>query len=91
MILQGDKHVVNCVQPHPYDPSKCRVSYIKNPIVISFKDVSWSKLKIMVVFLLFTVLASSGIDYDIKIWTPTAVDPREPVDKEEVGDVAISL
>ena len=45
----------------------------------------------MVVFLLFTVLASSGIDYDIKIWTPTAVDPREPVDKEEVGDVAISL
>ena len=22
MILQGDKHVVNCVQPHPHDPSK---------------------------------------------------------------------
>ena len=21
MILQGDKHVVNCVQPHPFDPS----------------------------------------------------------------------
>lgn len=50
MILQGDKHVVNCVQPHPYDP----------------------------------ILASSGIDYDIKIWTPTAVDPREPLDKEEI-------
>jgi len=22
MILQGDKHVVNCVQPHPFDPSE---------------------------------------------------------------------
>ena len=60
--------------------------------MISFKDVSWSKLEFMsVFFLLFTVLASSGIDYDIKIWTPTAVDPREPLDKEEVGDVVISL
>ena len=60
--------------------------------MISFKDVSWSKLEFMIVFfLLFTVLASSGIDYDIKIWTPTAVDPREPLDKEEVGDVVISL
>lgn len=50
MILQGDKHVVNCVQPHPYDP----------------------------------ILASSGIDYDIKIWTPTGREAREPVDKEEI-------
>ena len=47
MILQGDKHVVNCVQPHPYDPSKCRLLY-KDPIVTSFKDVSWSKLEIIV-------------------------------------------
>ncbi|KAI2807518.1 DDB1- and CUL4-associated factor 6 [Blomia tropicalis] len=36
MILQGDHHVVNCLQPHPTDP----------------------------------ILASSGIDYDIKIWSP---------------------
>ena len=21
-LLEGDKHVVNCVQPHPFDPSK---------------------------------------------------------------------
>ncbi|XP_053398100.1 DDB1- and CUL4-associated factor 6-like [Mercenaria mercenaria] len=36
MLLEADKHVVNCVQPHPFD----------------------------------TLLATSGIDYDIKIWTP---------------------
>ena len=38
----------------------------------------------MCVFVLFTVLASSGIDYDIKLWTPTAREPMEPLDKDEV-------
>ena len=23
MLLEADNHVVNCLQPHPYDPSKC--------------------------------------------------------------------
>ncbi|XP_064594963.1 DDB1- and CUL4-associated factor 6-like [Liolophura sinensis] len=36
MLLEADRHVVNCLQPHPFDP----------------------------------VLASSGIDYDIKVWAP---------------------
>ncbi|XP_026073604.1 DDB1- and CUL4-associated factor 6-like isoform X12 [Carassius auratus] len=36
MLLEADNHVVNCLQPHPYDP----------------------------------ILASSGIDYDIKLWSP---------------------
>ncbi|XP_044122821.1 DDB1- and CUL4-associated factor 6 isoform X5 [Neovison vison] len=36
MLLEADDHVVNCLQPHPFDP----------------------------------ILASSGIDYDIKIWSP---------------------
>ncbi|XP_054887598.1 DDB1- and CUL4-associated factor 6 isoform X4 [Poeciliopsis prolifica] len=36
MLLEADNHVVNCLQPHPYDP----------------------------------ILASSGIDYDVKIWSP---------------------
>lgn len=34
-LLEGDKHVVNCLRPHP----------------------------------VFPILASSGIDYDIKLWT----------------------
>ncbi|KAG8515776.1 DDB1- and CUL4-associated factor 6, partial [Galemys pyrenaicus] len=34
MLLEADNHVVNCLQPHPFDPT------------------------------------SSGIDYDIKIWSP---------------------
>ena len=38
MMLEADRHVVNCVQPHPHDP----------------------------------ILATSGIDYDVKLWTPTA-------------------
>ncbi|XP_069612726.1 DDB1- and CUL4-associated factor 6 isoform X7 [Ranitomeya imitator] len=36
MLLEADNHVVNCLQPHPYDP----------------------------------ILASSGIDYNIKVWSP---------------------
>ncbi|XP_066520867.1 DDB1- and CUL4-associated factor 6-like isoform X2 [Hoplias malabaricus] len=36
MLLEADNHVVNCLQPHPYEP----------------------------------LLASSGLDYDIKIWSP---------------------
>ncbi|KAM6985097.1 DDB1- and CUL4-associated factor 6 [Aplochiton taeniatus] len=41
MLLEADNHVVNCLQPHPYDP----------------------------------ILASSGIDYDIKIWSPLEDSP----------------
>ncbi|XP_061142526.1 DDB1- and CUL4-associated factor 6 isoform X1 [Syngnathus typhle] len=41
MLLEADNHVVNCLQPHPYDP----------------------------------ILASSGIDYDIKIWSPLERSP----------------
>ncbi|XP_061698047.1 DDB1- and CUL4-associated factor 6 isoform X2 [Syngnathoides biaculeatus] len=41
MLLEADNHVVNCLQPHPYDP----------------------------------ILASSGIDYDIKIWSPMEQSP----------------
>ncbi|MED6286111.1 DDB1- and CUL4-associated factor 6 [Characodon lateralis] len=41
MLLEADNHVVNCLQPHPYDP----------------------------------ILASSGIDYDIKIWSPLEHSP----------------
>ncbi|XP_068125295.1 DDB1- and CUL4-associated factor 6 isoform X2 [Hyperolius riggenbachi] len=40
MLLEADNHVVNCVQPHPYDP----------------------------------ILASSGIDYNVKIWSPLEQD-----------------
>ncbi|KAF4111880.1 DDB1- and CUL4-associated factor 6-like [Onychostoma macrolepis] len=41
MLLEADNHVVNCLQPHPYEP----------------------------------LLASSGIDYDIKIWSPMEESP----------------
>ncbi|XP_050233922.1 uncharacterized protein LOC126682320 isoform X2 [Mercurialis annua] len=39
-VMEADKHVVNCVEPHPHT----------------------------------TVLASSGIETDIKIWTPKAME-----------------
>ncbi|KAF2322671.1 hypothetical protein GH714_028204 [Hevea brasiliensis] len=38
--MEADKHVVNCIEPHPHA----------------------------------TVLASSGIETDIKIWTPKALE-----------------
>ncbi|XP_054717720.1 DDB1- and CUL4-associated factor 6-like isoform X2 [Uloborus diversus] len=41
MLMEADHHVVNCLQPHPFDP----------------------------------ILASSGIDYDIKIWAPLKEEP----------------
>ncbi|KAG1970330.1 DDB1- and CUL4-associated factor 6 isoform X3 [Pimephales promelas] len=41
MLLEADNHVVNCLQPHPFDP----------------------------------ILASSGIDYDIKLWSPLEQSP----------------
>lgn len=41
-LLEADKHVVNCLQPHPE----------------------------------FPILASSGIDYDIKIWAPVKLEPE---------------
>lgn len=39
-VMEADKHVVNCVEPHPHA----------------------------------TVLASSGIEHDIKMWIPKAID-----------------
>uniref|UniRef100_A0A2P2JMI5 DDB1-and CUL4-associated factor 8 isoform X1 n=2 Tax=Rhizophora mucronata TaxID=61149 RepID=A0A2P2JMI5_RHIMU len=39
-VMEADKHVVNCIKPHPY----------------------------------MTVLVSSGIEKDIKIWTPKAIE-----------------
>ncbi|XP_071800939.1 DDB1- and CUL4-associated factor 6-like isoform X1 [Asterias amurensis] len=50
MLLEGDKHVVNCVQPHPFDH----------------------------------LLATSGIDYDVKLWSPTAEIAHLPDDAAEV-------
>ncbi len=34
MMLEADKHVVNCLQPHPYEPSKslCNVVYSLTPM-----------------------------------------------------------
>lgn len=31
-----------------------------------------------------TVIASSGIEYDIKLWTPNAIEPAPPVNMDEV-------
>ncbi|XP_076055552.1 DDB1- and CUL4-associated factor 6-like isoform X2 [Oratosquilla oratoria] len=47
MLWEADRHVVNCVQPHPLLP----------------------------------VLATSGIDYDIKLWAPLHEEPHFDEDK----------
>lgn len=48
-VLEADRHVVNCVQPHPLDP----------------------------------LLATSGIDYDIKLWAPLAAEPTLDLQRAE--------
>ncbi|XP_010918155.1 uncharacterized protein [Elaeis guineensis] len=48
--MEGDKYVVNCIEPHPYG----------------------------------TVIASSGIENDVKIWTPNALEPAPPVNMDEL-------
>ncbi|XP_076373465.1 DDB1- and CUL4-associated factor 6-like isoform X3 [Tachypleus tridentatus] len=51
MIMEADHHVVNCLQPHPFDP----------------------------------ILASSGIDYDIKLWAPVREEPF--FDREKAKEI----
>lgn len=54
-LLEADKHVVNCVQPHPTLP----------------------------------ILASSGIDYNVKIWMPTEAD--DVFDMQAATDVGLDV
>lgn len=54
-LLQADKRVVNCVQPHKSMP----------------------------------ILATSGIDYNFKIWSPLLEDPV--FDYKHASDVSYSL
>ncbi|KAF9600425.1 hypothetical protein IFM89_009340 [Coptis chinensis] len=50
-VMEADKHVVNCIEPHPHVPH----------------------------------LASSGIEHDIKIWTPNANNKAAlPINVEQV-------
>ncbi|KAH7690105.1 WD repeat-containing protein 42A protein [Dioscorea alata] len=49
-VMEGDRYVVNCIEPHPYSP----------------------------------VIASSGIENDVKIWTPNATERAPPVNMEEL-------
>ncbi|XP_020677732.1 DDB1- and CUL4-associated factor 8 isoform X1 [Dendrobium catenatum] len=48
-VMEGDKHVVNCIEPNPSA----------------------------------TMLASCGIEKDIKIWIPNAKEPAVPIDIDE--------
>lgn len=50
MLLQADRHVVNCLQPHPLLP----------------------------------LLATSGIDYDVKLWAPLHEEPSFDKDLADI-------
>ena len=49
LLLEADRHVVNCIQPHPKEP----------------------------------LIASSGIDYDVKIWCPSGEGNTESLFDEK--------
>ncbi|KAK7086911.1 DDB1- and CUL4-associated factor 6 [Halocaridina rubra] len=53
MLWEADRHVVNCLQPHPTLP----------------------------------VLATSGIDYDLKLWAPLSEESR--FDEEKASEITI--
>lgn len=70
MLLEADNHVVNCLQPHPYDPSEA-------PAALTHWILWSERMQVDTLFVLWSVsvLASSGIDYDIKIWSPLEASP----------------
>ncbi len=70
MLLEADNHVVNCLQPHPYDPSESQSTLTLHPRKTENDDKY-----LHCVFWFVSVLASSGIDYDIKIWSPLEESP----------------
>ena len=51
LLLEADRHVVNCVQPHPLEP----------------------------------LIATSGIDYNVKLWAPVGEDAS--LDAESAKEV----
>lgn len=57
LLLEADRHVVNCIQPHPHEP----------------------------------LIASSGIDYDIKIWTPSGEGNTESLFDEKRAEELIRM
>ena len=61
-IIEADKHVVNCVQENPLYPGKLK-------LWLEFKFTFFNKKNMN------KVLATSGIDYNVKIWEPTLETP----------------
>ena len=52
MLLEADNHVVNCLQPHPFDPSKMAVYKAKaRNLYISSSFVLVFNIKIMHIIL----------------------------------------
>lgn len=47
MLLEADNHVVNCLQPHPYDPSEQKKKKFKRTIkgfILDDLDNIWSDI-----------------------------------------------
>lgn len=62
---------------------KCRQNYVTTPGWSHFNLSNWIYDR-LTSYLLLSVLATSGIDYDIKIWSPLADIPQVPSDAHEV-------
>ena len=80
-MLEADGHVVNCVQPHPFYPSTC-------PFLTQLTLLTFSINLVCCVYF-FVVLATSGIDYDVKLWAPTAEEST--FDEERAEQVRTSV
>ena len=80
-MLEADGHVVNCVQPHPFYPS-ILLFLTHLTLLTPFIDLFCCEF-------FCVVLATSGIDYDVKLWAPTAEEST--FDEERAEQVRTSV
>lgn len=76
-MLMADSHVVNCVQPHPKAYGNTFAKSYNN----IFSVIHISPLPPI------AVLATSGIDYDIKLWEPLSAEECSLGNLTEVGEI----
>lgn len=60
MLLEADNHVVNCLQPHPYDPSEYHKKQIRRNSVKKFRCYIYFVFYQFLLHLELTMTSKSG-------------------------------
>ena len=88
-MLMADSHVVNCVQPHPtaYGNTFTKSYNVAIVIHISLSHSLSPPPSTHTHTHSVAVLATSGIDYDIKLWEPLSAEECSLGNLTEVGKI----